>query len=179
MLPPTHVAYTWLGLTIIQKKYNKLQEVDYRILAIAALGPDLVDKPLAWAYFYERYKSAVLFGHTLLSFVIVGWLGLIRKTSWKPYALGFVGHALCDRLWKFPDTFYWPLRGWRFQVWGKQGGQQDNIGSAYWVTFTRRPELWGWELGGLVALILVVYWHRLFEPGRLWRFLRTGRPESD
>ncbi|MGB4978034.1 MAG: hypothetical protein WBR35_14985, partial [Anaerolineae bacterium] len=41
-------------------------------------APDLIDKPLAWAYFYRRYKAAVLFAHTLWSFLLallMGWRG--------------------------------------------------------------------------------------------------------
>jgi hypothetical protein len=87
-----------------------------------------------------------------------------------------VGHALLDRLWFFPDTFYWPLRGLRFHVWRKQGSEQEEIGKAYWFAFTRRPELWGWELGGLLALAWLVWRHRLYRPQRLLRFILTGRP---
>ena len=176
MLPPAHIAYTWLGLTVAQKKLNVLPNVDYRWMAIAALGPDLIDKPLAWAYFYKRYKSAVLFAHTVLSFLLVGWLALLRFAALAPYTVGYLGHALCDRIWYFYDTFYWPFRGWRFHVWGKQGSEQEEIGRAYWVAFTRRPELWRWEVGGLLALICVIWWHRLYEPKRLMHFIITGKP---
>ncbi|MFN3980415.1 MAG: hypothetical protein ACK4SA_08535, partial [Caldilinea sp.] len=75
----------------------------------------------------------------------------------------------------FPDTFYWPLRGWRFHVWGKRGSEQEKIGMAYWIAFTRRPELWGWELGGLLALILFVWRRRLHRWENLRRFLYTGQ----
>ena len=148
---------------------------DYRLLALAAMGPDLLDKPLAWAYFYKRYRSAVLFAHTLLAHLT---LCLVTSRAfphlWR-YTLAVVGHVLLDRLWYFPDTFYWPLRGWRFHVWGKGGSEQQDIGRAYWVTFTRRPELWGWEVGGVVALAWFIWRHRLYRRQRLWPFLLTGR----
>lgn len=178
MLPPAHVAYTWLGLTVVQKKLKRFPDVDYRLMAIAAVGPDLIDKPLAWAYFYRRYRSAVLFAHTLLSFLLVAWIGLIRHPQLFAYTLGYLGHGLCDRIWFFYDTFYWPLRGWRFHAWRKEGSEQDEMGRAYWLAFTRRPELWGWEVGGVLALILVIWWHRLYEPARFWHFVRTGKPGS-
>lgn len=177
MLPPSHVAYTWLTMSLAQEYLGITPETDYRVLALAAVGPDLIDKPLAWAYFYKRYRSAVLFAHTLLAH-----LSLCLLTSrafphlWR-YTLAFVGHVLLDRLWYFPDTFYWPLRGWRFHVWGKRGGEQQDIGRAYWVTFTRRPELWSWELGGLLALAWFVWRHQLYRRQRLQHFLLTGRVE--
>jgi hypothetical protein len=46
---------------------------------------------------------------------------------------------------------------------------------AYWYAFTRRPELWGWEVGGMLAAAWFVYRHRLFRWERLKPFLLTGR----
>lgn len=176
MLPPSHVAYTWLAFSIAEEQLGIVDDVDYRLIAIAAMGPDLIDKPLAWAYFYKRYKSAVLFAHTLLANIGVLWIVLRYFTGRWPYATAFLGHLLLDRLWYFPNTFYWPLRGWRFHVWGKRGSEQEDIGRAYWVTFTRRPELWGWEVGGLFALLFFVWRYKLYRWPQLCHFLQTGRP---
>ncbi len=174
MLPTAHVAYTWLALDLAQEKLDLFPDADYRLVALAAMGPDLVDKPLAWAYFYRRYRSAVLFAHTLLAFLAVFWLAAPRGRS-RVYGLAWLGHALLDRLWFFPQTFLWPFRGWHFHRWGKRGSEQERIGLAYWYAFTRRPELWGWELGGVLALAWFVRRHGLYRWRRLWRFLRTGR----
>jgi len=175
LLPQSHVAYTWLTLSLAQEHLKIAPDADYRWVAVAAMGPDLIDKPLAWAYFYKRYKSAVLFAHTLIAH-----LGVLGGTDWRfsrygVYALAFLGHVLLDRLWYFPDTFYWPLRGWRFHVWGKRGSEQTEIGKAYWVAFTRRPELWIWEIGGLLAFVYFVWRHGLHRPAALRKFVMTGR----
>ncbi|MCL4860573.1 MAG: hypothetical protein KJZ93_14250 [Caldilineaceae bacterium] len=175
MLPQSHVAYTWLTLSLAQEHLQVGEEADYRLVALAAVGPDLVDKPLAWAYFYQRYKSAVLFAHTLLAHGSVLWATARYAPQWWLYALAFVGHALLDRLWFYPSTFYWPLRGWRFHVWGKRGSEQTEISKAYWYAFTRRPELWGWELGGLLALGWFVWRRRLYQWPRLRQFIVSGK----
>lgn len=175
MLPPSHVAYTWLALSLAQERLEVDPDVDYRLIALAAMGPDLVDKPLAAVYFYPRFKSAVLFAHTLLAFVGVAFFTLTRAPGQAVYAAAFVAHALLDRIWHYPDTFYWPLRGWRFHVWGKRGSEQEQMGLAYWYAFTRRPELWGWEAGGIVALTIFAVRHRLYRWPNLRRFLLTGR----
>lgn len=176
MLPWTHVAYTWLALDLAQEQLGAAPKADYRLVGLAATGPDLFDKPLAALYFYRRYKSAVLFAHTLLVNLGVFWLAAGRFRPLAVYGAAFLGHALLDRLWLFPNTFYWPLRGWRFHVWGKQGSEQSEIGKAYWYAFTRRPELWGWELGGIVALLWFVWRRRLYHWPNLRQFLRTGQP---
>jgi hypothetical protein len=176
VLPWTHVAYTWLALDLAQEQLGVVPKADYRLVGLAATGPDLFDKPLAALYFYRRYKSAVLFAHTLLVNLGVLWLVASRFRPLALYGAAFLGHALLDRLWLFPNTFYWPLRGWRFHVWGKQGSEQSEIGKAYWYAFTRRPELWGWEVGGVVALLWFVWRRRLYHWPNLRQFLRTGQP---
>lgn len=177
MLPPSHVAYTVATFDLLKKRLPALQRVDYRLVALAAMGPDLIDKPLAVLYFYRRYKAAVLFAHTLLAHLtIFGWI-VWKKPQWWPYLAAFNGHALLDRLWFFHDTWYWPFRGWRFHVWGKRGSEQADIKLAYWYAFTRRPELWGWEVGGLIAGLWFVWRHSLYCPERLRRLLCTGRIE--
>ena len=175
MLPNSHIAYTWAVLSLAQQHLHVSARLDYRLAAVAATGPDLIDKPLAWAYFYRRYKSAVLFAHTLLLHLAMLLLIWRKFPQWRIYGLAFAGHALLDRLWFFPNTFYWPFRGWRFQVWGKRGSEQEKIGKAYWYAFTRRPELWGWELGGLLALTWFVWRHRLYRWPNLLDFMLTGQ----
>lgn len=176
MLPTSHVAYTWLALTVAQDTLNVAPDADYRGVALAAMGSDLIDKPLAAAHFYPKHKAAVLFAHTLFSYLGVAFLMFRIWPKGAVYGLAWLGHAVLDRIWFFPDTFYWPLRGWRFHVWGKQGSEQPKMGRAYFFAFTRRPELWAWEIGGLLALAWVVWRHRLYEPRRLLRFILTGRP---
>lgn len=179
MLPQSHITYTLAAYDLLTKRIPILKNVDYRLLALAAMGPDLIDKPLAALYFYRRYKAAVLFAHTLLVHGAVLGLAVWSKPDWRPYLLAFNGHALLDRLWLFRDTWYWPFRGWRFHVWGKAGSEQADMGLAYWYAFTRRPELWVWEAGGLIAGLWLVWRHRLYRLDRLWFLVRTGRlPET-
>jgi len=176
VLPQSHVAYTWLALSVAQDQFGVAEDADYRLVALAAMGSDLIDKPLAALYFYKHYKSAVLFAHTLLAYLAVLALVVWTFPRNTVYGLAFLGHALLDRIWFFYDTFYWPFRGWRFHVWRKQGSEQEKISNAYWYAFTRRPELLVWEVGGLLAFAYLVWRHRLYKPGNLLRFILTGRP---
>ncbi len=180
MLPPSHAAYTLAAYQLLRNKVPRTPEIDLRLLALAAWGPDLIDKPLAALYFYRRFKSAVLFAHTLLFHSLLILATIRRFPQAWPYTLAFVGHAVLDRLWFYPDTFYWPLRGWHFQVWEKSGSEQGDIKLAYWYAFTRRRDLWMWELGGALAGLWFIVSNRLYEPRRLWHVLRTGRlPQPD
>ena len=179
MLPQSHISYTLAAVDLLKEKVPALKEVDYRLIALAATGPDLLDKPLAALYFYRKYKSAVLFAHTLIVHLGLFLFTVWKKPRWWPYALAFNGHAILDRLWFFHDTWYWPFRGWKFHTWGKQGSEQEDIKLAYWHAFTKRPELWGWELGGLLAGLFFVMRNRLYKPQRLWHLLKTGRMKAE
>jgi hypothetical protein len=176
MLPQSHVAYTLAAFDLARKWVPGLRKADYRLIALAAMGSDLIDKPFAALYFYSRFKAAVLFAHSLLFHLTVMATTLWKRPGWWPYALAFNCHILLDRLWLFHDTFYWPLRGWRFHAWQKAGSEQGDITQAYWRAFTRRPDLWGWEVGGIVAALWFVLRNRLYRPDYLRHFLSTGRP---
>ncbi len=175
MLPQSHIAYTIATVDLLKDRIPVLKKVDYRLVALAAMGPDLIDKPLAVLYFYRRYKSAVLFAHTLLVhlgvFIYIVW----KKPKGWLYGLAFNGHAILDRLWLFKNTWYWPFTGWHFQVWGKRGSEQQDIKLAYWYAFTRRPELWVWEVGGLMAGLWFVWRNKLYQPHRLKHLILTGK----
>jgi len=175
MLPPSHITYTLAVWDLLKEQVPALKKTDYRLVALAAVGPDLIDKPLAVLYFYRRYKSAVLIAHTLLLHLAVLVYAIWKKPRWWPYALAFNGHAILDRLWLFHDTWYWPFRGWRFHVWGKAGSEQEGIGLAYWYAFTRRPELWVWELGGVLTGLWFILRNRLYRWDRICHLWRTGR----
>ncbi len=175
MLPQSHITYTLVAWDALKQRFPALEDADYRLVALAAMGPDLIDKPLAALYFYRKYKAAVLFAHTLIAHALVlGWALWKKPRGWV-YLLAFNGHAVLDRLWTFHQTWYWPLNGWRFQTWGKAGSEQTDIKRAYWRAFTRRRELWGWELGGLVAGVFFVMRHRLYRWERLKTLALTGR----
>ena len=105
MLPQSHVAYTWLTLSLAQDTLDVAPDADYRLVALAAMGSDLVDKPLAWAYFYDRHKSAVLFAHTLIAYAIVvqsprqataalGLRGGLRRSRYPGSDLALSRHLL-------------------------------------------------------------------------------------
>lgn len=175
MLPQSHTAYTLAVSDLLKEKIPAFKELDYRLLALASMGPDLIDKPFAAAYFYRRHGSAVLFAHTLLVHLALLIYTLWKRPNWWPYAAAFNGHALLDRLWFFEHTWYWPFKGWRFQVWKKAGSEQRDIKRAYWHAFTRRPELWGWEIGGLMVGLWFIWRNRLYQPARLVHLVVRGR----
>jgi len=179
VLPQSHIAFTAAAITVLKDKIPAFKNVDYRLLALVAMGPDLIDKPLAVAYFYRKYGAAVLFAHTLIVHLSLFIYTLWKKPKWWPYALAFNGHAILDRLWFFKQTWYWPLAGWRFTVWKKEGNDQIDIKNAYWHAFTTQPEVIRWEIGGLLVGLWFVIRHKLYDPQRLVYFISSGKLKDD
>lgn len=91
---------------------------DYRLVALGALLPDMIDKPLAWFILGDRIEDDHLLAHTLLfglalsiPALCLAWRGERGPIS---LAAGVVAHRLCDPMWREADTLLWPLNGWTF-----------------------------------------------------------------
>jgi len=176
MLPPAHIELTWASFNLLQRK-GFFKKLDYRLLALAALLPDLIDKPLA-IFVFPDSKAALLFSHTLLAHLLV-WAGvLLRKRRALPYALAFSGHLIADRIWEFPQTFFFPFRGRRFHQW-RDVGSPKAFWRAYLDVIREHPELIACEAAGLAALLWLA-WDRKLNSWKRWkRFLLKGRFEGD
>lgn len=173
MLPQSHIGYTLLAYKVTQKLVPVAPDVDYRLLAVAALTPDLLDKPLVLAT-YRYWGATKLVAHTglwhLLLLALIRW----RKPGWWPYALAANGHLLVDALWQQPRTLCWPGRGWHFQRDRYRPWRKKTLAD-YWRDLLSWPRGQLLEAGGGLALLLFIWLARLFRPARFWHFLRTGR----
>ncbi len=175
MLPPAHIEFTWAVTDLVQKKLHRWKDVDFRLMALAAILPDLIDKPLAVFVFPESH-AALLYAHTLILH-IAAWAAAM-KSPWKkvllPYLLAFSGHLIGDRIWLFGQTFLYPFKGRKFLEWRNVGSVRD-FGKAYADIAREEPILVYFEIIGLVLLWVFAKENNLYEKRRLLEFLRTGR----
>ncbi len=170
MLPLGHVAYTWAALTWLQS-HDWAAEVDYRGAAVAALLPDLVDKPLSLTLMSNSGTSQGL-SHTLLGQALLTMAIARFKPRWLAYALLSNSHLLADQMWKYPRTLLFPLSG-RLDSWTFMGTPSAML-DAY-AEIVTRPAILAVEAVGLVLLAWVVRTGRLYDKSRLRRLLLTGR----
>lgn len=175
MLPLGHVAFTWAAANALQRA-GALKGPDYRGLAVAAVAPDLIDKPLA-VFVLPGENATLLFSHTLLAHLVVWVLALWSGKRWIPYALAFSGHLLADRMWGFAQTLLWPFRGRRFHQWRHVGSPHAFL-AAYSEIVTTEPKLAAFELIGLGLLGWLAVDRKLYRRGRLMRFIRSGRVDT-
>ncbi len=172
MLPQSH-AFVALGLLKLLRDRNpQFPAVDYRKAALVAMLPDLIDKPLA-VFVFPDMKAGLLFAHAPVFHL--AWLLVSRwRKEWWPYALAFTSHIIADRIWFFHDTFWFPLRGFRFHQW-KHIGDPKAFGLAYRDLFKRRPGLLLYEVAALLVLLWFLVSSGLTNRSALWRWLRTGQ----
>jgi|YNPNPStandDraft_1061719.scaffolds.fasta_scaffold24712_3 hypothetical protein len=187
MLPGGHIAFTWATLNLLQRRAGLWPEADYRLVALASLAPDLLDKPLALTL-YRDTQAALFWGHNLWLHLGV-WLGAWcvarvrggaaaerrrRWRSWLPYLLAFSGHLIADRMWGFRESLFYPLGAGYWHPWAHVGEPQAML-AAYLTIVRTTPLLVIFELLGLILLGWVVCDRQLWRPQRLAYFLRHGR----
>ena len=149
--------------------------IDYRFLALGAVLPDLIDKPLGLLILRDALGTSRSIGHTLAFTAALLVIGLLSSRSNRRLALlslgiGGLSHLILDGMWGTPRTLFWPALGWGFPV-----GEHQGLANYLFVLW-RSP----WEhfwlflsevLGGFVIGHL---FFKLWRRRRLKYFLRKG-----
>jgi hypothetical protein len=172
MLPAGHIEYTWGALNLLQRKARLFEDADYRVAALAALLPDLIDKPLSLLVFTDS-KSSQGLAHTLLVHLLVSLIIFVWWRKGFVYALAFNAHLLADRIWRYPRTLFFPFLGWQFEPWRFMGSPEAML-DAYAEVVTY-PLIIALESIGLVILAWLVVTYHLYRWENLLAFLVSGR----
>lgn len=172
MLPLAHIGFTTAAVKTLDSVVQ-FRHMDYRILMVASLLPDLVDKPLAKLMSSSYDLEGRAFGHSLMFLACIGlimgflWLFKWRAGFW-PFVLGTLMHVVLDVMWLHPGIFYWPSAGWVFpkpvgEAW--QGMMQFGNYQIKTLDF----------LDNLGVLLLLSIFMRVAMSGRIREFLRRGK----
>lgn len=182
------VGCVWLGLKATargtaapeqrqsktQAALHRLQEkLDYRLLAVGALLPDIIDKPLGLWLLGDEISNGRIFGHTLLFIMLLAaagtWLYTRRRSlGMLVLAFGALSHLILDQMWLSTQTLFWPLFGWEFE----KRVYDDWLGGI-WEALLTNPGVFIPEIIG--GLLLAAFFWDIIRQGRLRHFLLTGR----
>jgi hypothetical protein len=195
MLPTGHIEFTWAALNLVQRRPGLFRNADYRLMAVAALAPDLLDKPLAVTV-YRDTAAALFWGHNLwlhgaiwlAAWGIAAGVSRLRRMAgrahvkppeevWFAYLLAFSGHLLADRMWGFQESLFYPLGAGHWHTWVHVGEPAAML-HAYLTIIRTTPILIVFEIAGAALLAWFIWDRRLWNPGRLAHFLHTGRPNE-
>jgi membrane-bound metal-dependent hydrolase YbcI (DUF457 family) len=138
--------------------------IDYRLVMVGALLPDVVDGPFGGA----RAMHSVTVSALLLGVVMVATRkrrALRRRLLALP--IGTFMHLVLDGMWTRSHGFWWPFLGWNFTDRGLPSFQHPVL------------VLVAQEVAGAAALAWC--WRRfgLGEADRRAAFIRTGRLARD
>ncbi len=150
-------------------------KIDYRLVMLGSLLPDIIDKPLWLISQTELFPSGRSYAHTLLFglLLFIGCLILLqyKKTWLMTISLSSLSHFVLDGMWLNPATLWWPL-----------GGQFRKVAvTAGWTSGMIQPLIINPEdylleiLGELVALVIILLLtYRLIVKKGVTRFIKTG-----
>jgi len=169
MLPLGHMGIT-LFIVRTAAWLLRLKSLDYRVLLIGSILPDLIDKPLG-ILLPPNHIFVKSFGHSLLFLVLLYSMNkLLRsnqhKTTVRSLWIGSVMHDILDHMWHFPKVLFWPyipdLPKTPFEPWGQV---------IHFYGFPIR-QVFALEIVG--GGILLIFFILLALDNRLTKFLKTG-----
>ena len=149
---------------------HRLGSIDYRLVLIGSLLPDILDKPSWLITFGDISPSGRAYGHTCLLNMVLFACGLMLiryKKSWLLIiSLSSIIHLILDRMWTNPVVLWWPLLG-PIQRADATDWMSDIIGALF-----SNPGVYISEIIGLIIILLMGY--RLIVRKRGLNFIRTG-----
>ena len=145
--------------------YRDRPAVDYRLVLLGAILPDLIDKPLGAVLHLE----ARLWAHTFVFLGAILALSLVpRLRGLRWVGFGDAVHLLVDLMWWQLPVLLWPALGLGFPP-----GDQSFGG--YLTTLLTDPYVQFGEIAGGLILLLAAWRYGLFSVSGLKKFLKDGR----
>ncbi len=170
------------GIFYLASKIRRAGKIDYRIVIIGALLPDIIDKPLGLMIL--SYGNGRIIAHTLLFALVLTAIALYMrwnhrfhlcrrtncsscKKNMKLYALsgGTWLHLILDSMWLFPVTLLWPLFG---------DFQQNNYTIYMIPSSLNQPYILSGEIIGVALLAYLAIRSKMYKKTNLMKFIRTG-----
>jgi inner membrane protein len=178
-------------LTNSSNKNGIKMPVDYRLVMLGSMLPDLIDKPLVLMISDKPVGSARFIAHSLIFAVLLLFLGelydLIFKRGWLLLiACASFAHIIEDVIWRTPMVLFWPYYNWTL---GYVNESKPVMSSGYienrvriittsvskldWGEILQKPSVFLPEIIGVI--VILYFFIRLIKNGRLSYFIRTGR----
>lgn len=159
----------FFGLSIFVPRLKAI--INPRYLAIGALLPDLIDKPVGEILLASIFASGRIFGHTLIFSLLLLLISLYlydRRKDIKGLSItsGSFLHLFEDLIPSDPDIFLWPLFGWTFPR-----DSRDYVGLEHLVNMFVRSfhiefllshtaEIMATITGIIIGALLFLYWSK-------------------
>lgn len=191
------IFFGHLGLTVGgYKLYEKIlpnqsaagpAAVDYRLVLLGSILPDLLDKPIGAVLFVDTYHNSRIYGHTLLFsllLILAGYIVYKRRGARSVLTVGFASlvHLILDGMWQEPETILWPFLNIKDALSANKDWLHELLAFPYkfdnWMAsrfeeFMRDLSPVLFELVGLGILIFFLI--RLIRACKVNAFIKNGR----
>lgn len=147
-----------------------LATVDYRMVLLGSMLPDILDKPTWLFAFGNIFSTGRGYGHSLLFNLVLLTSALVllryRKTWLLTISLSSFVHLLLDRIWNNPVVLFWPLLG--------PLPESETTGWFSYIikTLFSDPGVYTPEILGFAILLLLLF--RLVVRKELTNFIKKG-----
>jgi membrane-bound metal-dependent hydrolase YbcI (DUF457 family) len=173
-----HIGITTAALklyenTVSTREDNKNKaHIDYRLIAIGSLLPDIIDKPIGAYFFRSTFHNSRIFAHSLIFSMLLILLGIYyfkRRRNNNVLLLGVCSliHQILDSMWLYKGILFWPAYGLKFPTRPEGNWLASNM-----VNLLTDPMVYGPEIVG--AIIIAYYLTKLIINKRVKEFLKNG-----
>lgn len=169
----TGVIKTYEKITCKGKDLNNKTSIDYRVVLVGSILPDIIDKPIGAYFFRSTFHNSRIFAHTFIfcaTLVIIGTLLLYKRRKNNILLLGICSsiHLVLDSMWLYPDILFWPYFGWRFPVRPEGNWVKSDIFRLLTDPSYYLPELMGF-------IIIAYYFIKLVKNKQIKVFISQGK----
>lgn len=172
------IFFGHLGLTTgAVRTYEKLlskdtNQIDYRIVLVGSILPDLIDKPIGAFLFRSTFHNSRIFAHSLLFSVILLCIGIYSllvhgKNNILVLGISSSIHLILDSMWQYPGILFWPYFGFRFPARPEGNWVQSDL-----IRLISDPSYFLPEIIGF--LIIAYFFIRLIKNKNLRNFIICG-----
>jgi len=168
-------AQTFEKVMLSQGKKRFSDLIDYRLVLLGSMLPDIIDKPLGGLICKETLGSGRIYAHTLLFLLLLFGLGMflwlkLQRAGVLTLVGGSFVHHILDGMWRFPKTYLWPFYGWSFPKGDPEGWfwqWAESLLTDPWVCV---PEIIG-------AVFTLYFFFTLHARKQVGEFIKSGTIE--
>ena len=148
------------------------RRVDLRLLLLASLLPDIIDKPVGYVLFPDVFGTGRLLSHALvfpIALAVTGmWLYRSRRSSLLLVLASGAGmHLVLDAMWRTPSILLWPFAGPLPRGLGVEGWLAGML-----AALLTNPAVFAPDIAG--GILLVPLLRAILGGAGLKLFLRSG-----
>ncbi|BAI60971.1 conserved hypothetical protein [Methanocella paludicola SANAE] len=160
--------------------------VDYRLVIIGSILPDIIDKPLYLLLYGTMPESGRFLGHTILFVLILIGLAIVvyrdrRYAGLFALPVAALLHIIQDEMWEAPRSLFWPLMGFdpKFKLnatFANSTIPERTIDYSASIIHSNSHNLYTYqtEFIGIIILSMFAFYYKLYVPANLKEFILHG-----